>query len=207
MAKKRGRRTRGTGKPATPRPRRPPVTDKPAAARPQLPSLLDEEEGPAGGWSPAAPARRAVSPAPSPTSAFGTEGSTAERRRRRTEDDVTVLVNERRRVAGLPPLRIDERLRQSSRAHSEDMAARDFFSHEDPAGVSPADRMSAAGYPAPAAENIARGQPGPAAAMRAWMNSPGHRRNILRVGVTTIGVGVHFGPGGPWWTQNFGYEP
>lgn len=207
MAKRRERRKRGTGKPTTPRPRRPPVTGKPAPpARPQLPSLLDDE-GAAGGWSPTAPVRRVVSPAPSPTPAAVTEGSTAESRRRRTEDDVTVLVNERRRVAGLPPLRTDERLRQSSRAHSEDMAARNFFSHDDPAGVRPADRMRAAGYPAPAAENIARGQPNAAAAMRAWMNSPGHRRNILRVGITTIGVGLHFGPGGPWWTQNFGYEP
>ncbi|MYW44663.1 CAP domain-containing protein, partial [Streptomyces sp. SID161] len=38
-----------------------------------------------------------------------------------------------------------------------------------------------------------------------WMNSPGHRANILNCGFKTLGVGVHFGPGGPWWTQDFGY--
>jgi uncharacterized protein YkwD len=41
--------------------------------------------------------------------------------------------------------------------------------------------------------------------MEAWMNSPGHRANILNCEFTTLGVGVHFGPGGPWWTQDFGY--
>ncbi|MFC8278237.1 CAP domain-containing protein [Streptomyces sp. NPDC057271] len=119
---------------------------------------------------------------------------------------MTALVNERRRAAGLPALRTDERLRQSSRAHSSDMAARGFFSHDAPGGISPADRMRAAGYPEPAAENIAMGQPSAATVVREWMNSPAHRRNILLDGITTIGVGIHFGHGGPWWTQNFGYS-
>jgi uncharacterized protein YkwD len=41
--------------------------------------------------------------------------------------------------------------------------------------------------------------------VEAWMNSPGHRANILNPDFKTLGVGVHFGPGGPWWTQDFGY--
>ncbi|MGW3690140.1 CAP domain-containing protein [Streptomyces sp. NPDC005125] len=117
-----------------------------------------------------------------------------------------LAVNQRRRSVDLPALRLDERLRASARAHSADMAEREFFSHETPCGRHPADRMRAAGYPAPAAENIARGQQSVPVVMRDWMNSPGHRANILREGLATIGVGVHFGPAGPWWTQNFGYE-
>ena len=126
--------------------------------------------------------------------------------RARVEDDVVVMVNEERRRNGRPPLRIDERLRMAARSHSADMKARSYFSHHTPDGRAPADRIRAAGYPSPAAENIAQGQEKPRAAMRAWMNSPGHRANILDVGVRAIGVGVELGKGGPWWTQNFGYE-
>lgn len=54
-------------------------------------------------------------------------------------------------------------------------------------------------------ENIARGQADAAAVMQAWMNSPGHRANILNCDFKTLGVGVHLGSGGPWWTQDFGY--
>ncbi|MFE5299943.1 CAP domain-containing protein [Streptomyces sp. NPDC056632] len=204
MAKKRGRGVRKTGKSSVQRrrPSAPPAVRKaPVKSRPVLPSLLDDEEGSAG-WVPAAAAPRPVPPGRSPNG-----GDREEARRRRMEEDVVVLVNERRRSAGLPPLRVDERLRESSRAHSADMAARGFFSHEAPGGVQPVDRMRRAGYPAPAAENIARGQQTAAGAMRGWMNSPGHRANILREGLATIGVGVHLGAGGPWWTQNFGYEP
>ncbi|MER7000920.1 CAP domain-containing protein [Streptomyces sp. NPDC000410] len=126
--------------------------------------------------------------------------------RRRVEDEVTALVNEERRRRALPELLTDERLRRSSRAHSEDMAARNYFSHVAPDGRRPVDRMSAAGHPAPAAENIAKGQPGPATVVLAWMKSPGHRANILHPDVRSLGVGLGTGSGGPWWTQNFGYE-
>ncbi|MFE0739551.1 CAP domain-containing protein, partial [Streptomyces sp. NPDC058855] len=51
----------------------------------------------------------------------------------------------------------------------------------------------------------ARGQTDAAAVMEAWMNSPGHKANILNCDFKTLGVGVHFGSGGPWWTQDFGY--
>jgi uncharacterized protein YkwD len=54
------------------------------------------------------------------------------------------------------------------------------------------------------AENIAEGQQTPAAVMTAWMNSAGHRANILDCSLTTLGVGVATGSGGPWWTQDFG---
>jgi uncharacterized protein YkwD len=54
------------------------------------------------------------------------------------------------------------------------------------------------------AENIAQGQATPAAVMADWMASAGHRANILDCDLTTLGVGVAYGPGGPWWTQDFG---
>jgi uncharacterized protein YkwD len=86
------------------------------------------------------------------------------------------------------------------------MAARDYFDHNSPDGKTPWDRIEAAGYDAPAAENIARGQPTPQAVVDAWMNSEGHRANILNCKIKAIGVGVHLGEGGPWWTQDFGYN-
>ncbi|WP_329166925.1 CAP domain-containing protein (plasmid) [Streptomyces sp. NBC_01717] len=62
------------------------------------------------------------------------------------------------------------------------------------------------GYPEPAAENIARGQANAPFVVRAWMNSPGHRANIVGAGLAAIGVGVHLALNGPWWMQNVGYE-
>lgn len=122
------------------------------------------------------------------------------------EDAVVRIVNAERARAGLPPLRTDERLRSAARAHCEDMARRDFCAHDNPDGLTPVDRMRAAGYPRPAAENVARGQDTPHKVMRDWMNSPGHRANVLNPDFATIGAGVCFlGPGGPCWAQNFGY--
>jgi len=62
----------------------------------------------------------------------------------------------------------------------------------------------AAGQSNARAENIAYGQPNPAAVMDAWMDSSGHRANILNCELTALGVGIAEGPGGPWWTQLFG---
>lgn len=88
---------------------------------------------------------------------------------------------------------------------SEDMAARGFFDHTDPDGRTPWDRASKAGIQDLAAENIARGQATAQAVMDSWMNSDGHRANILNCDYRTLGVGVHYGSGGPWWTQDFGF--
>jgi uncharacterized protein YkwD len=85
------------------------------------------------------------------------------------------------------------------------MAARRYFAHESPDGGTPFDRMLSAGYPYGAAENIARGQRLPLEVMHSWMNSWGHRKNILHPDFVTIGVGVHLDKDGPWWTQHFGY--
>ncbi|GJF34274.1 hypothetical protein KNE206_69740 [Kitasatospora sp. NE20-6] len=126
--------------------------------------------------------------------------------RKRTEDAVVVLVNEHRQKAGLTILTVDERLRVSARQHSADMAARGYFAHVSPDGSTPTDRIRAAGYPWPGAENLAKGQLTPHEVVLAWWKSPGHRKNLLHPNVRTVGVGLHLaGPEGPWWTQHFGY--
>ena len=120
------------------------------------------------------------------------------------ENEVVDLTNAERAKQGCAALRTDERLRTAARRHSVDMDQRDYFSHESPDGTTPWDRMRAAGYDAPAAENIARGYPSPEAVVEGWMNSDGHRANILNCDLKAIGVGVQLGDGGPWWTQDFG---
>jgi len=98
----------------------------------------------------------------------------------------------------------DAGLAQVARAHSADMRDRGFFDHTNPSGQSPWDRAEAAGISYARAENIARGQRDAAAVMSAWMNSPGHRANILNCDLGRLGTGYAEGSGGPWWTQLFG---
>ncbi|XVS63243.1 CAP domain-containing protein [Actinosynnema sp. CA-299493] len=116
---------------------------------------------------------------------------------------VVALVNEARDLAGCGPLQVDDRVVRAAQGHSTDMAQRDYFSHTTPEGVDFAQRMRTAGYPSPGGENIAMGQRSPEQVMKAWMNSDGHRRNILNCGFTTIGVGLD--TRGWYWTQNFGW--
>ncbi|GGZ12276.1 hypothetical protein GCM10010300_65610 [Streptomyces olivaceoviridis] len=115
------------------------------------------------------------------------------------------LVNDERAKVGRSPLAANSSLTQLAGAFSDDMAARGYFDHTDPDGRTPWDRAAAAGITDLGGENTARGQADAAAVMAAWMNSPGDRANILNGGFKSLGVGVHFGPGGPWWTQDFGY--
>lgn len=115
------------------------------------------------------------------------------------------LVNTERTKAGCPVLTASSPLDGLAQAFSEDMAARNFFDHTDPDGHTPWDRAKARGITGLGGENIARGQADAEAVMTAWMNSPGHRANILNCDYRTLGVGIHFGSGGPWWTQDFGF--
>ncbi|MER5789353.1 CAP domain-containing protein [Streptomyces sp. NPDC001980] len=121
------------------------------------------------------------------------------------EAEVLKLVNEERAKVGCSALSANSSLTKLAEAFSDDMAARDFFDHTDPDGKTPWDRAAAAGIANLGGENIARGQATAQAVMDAWMNSEGHRANILNCDFKTLGVGVHFGEGGPWWTQDFGY--
>jgi uncharacterized protein YkwD len=143
----------------------------------------------------------------SPTPSRPVAGGVGNVRLKRIEDEVVAIVNRERFNRGLPRLRIDERLRASARAHSQDMAERGYVAHLSPDGTTPAERMRACGHPQPGAENIAMGQPRPQVVMTAWMGSPGHRANILRPEFQAIGVGIHPTQRGqgPWWTQHFGY--
>jgi uncharacterized protein YkwD len=119
------------------------------------------------------------------------------------EAEVLALVNQQRAAAGCGAVAPDDALAAVARAHSADMRDRGFFDHTNPDGLDPFDRAANAGLDA-RAENIAAGQANPAEVMDAWMNSAGHRANILNCSLTLLGVGVAEGSGGPYWTQLFG---
>ncbi|AFC33148.1 copper amine oxidase domain-containing protein [Paenibacillus mucilaginosus 3016] len=114
------------------------------------------------------------------------------------------LANAARVRLGLQPFAWDEGAAGTARAHSADMAAKGYFDHTNPAGQSPFDRMEAAGLSySSAAENIAAGQTSAIHAHHGWMNSAGHRKNLLS-GITRLGVGVAFGGKmSVYYTQNF----
>jgi len=123
------------------------------------------------------------------------------------EDTVTEIVNRERAKAGCTQmLHTDERLRKAARAHSADMAKQNYFSHVGLDGSSFVDRIARAGYPrsSAAAENIAYGYATAADVMKGWMNSEGHRNNILNCSLKAIGVGLAYRGNSPYWTQDFG---
>ncbi|MDG4865332.1 CAP domain-containing protein, partial [Streptomyces sp. T-3] len=118
-------------------------------------------------------------------------------------EQVLALVNSERGKAGCKPVKYDSRLARAAQLHSEDMSANNYFDHTSQDGRTFADRAKAQGYDNPGAENIARGQNSPESVMDAWMNSQGHRENILNCGLTTMGLGVVTKD---WtWTQVFGW--
>ncbi|MBO1915365.1 hypothetical protein J4G37_62370, partial [Microvirga sp. 3-52] len=93
-------------------------------------------------------------------------------------------------------------LMDSARAKSKDMSSKGYFSHTSPTYGSPFDQMKQFGVSYSAAgENIAMGQRTPAEVVKAWMDSPGHRENILKPGFTHIGIG--YDSNGNYWTQQF----
>lgn len=118
------------------------------------------------------------------------------------ESEVVRLVNGYRAQYGLKPLTMNWELSRVARYKSEDMYANRYFSHTSPTYGSPFDMMRAFGLSyRSAGENIAYGQRTPAAVVNAWMNSSGHRANILSSSYTQIGVG--YCPNGYYWTQMF----
>lgn len=122
------------------------------------------------------------------------------------------LTNSYRQQAGLAPLRLNAKLNTAAQAHSVDMALNDFFSHIGSDGSTVYNRMNGAGYDYNlAAENIVAGYATPKSAVQAWMNSPGHRANILHPNLQEIGIGFYFlsNDSGSnnyryYWTQDFG---
>ncbi|MEE1752981.1 CAP domain-containing protein [Streptomyces sp. SP18CS02] len=118
---------------------------------------------------------------------------------------VVALANAERAKAGCSPLRINNRLQAAAQAHANDMSARNYYEHNSPDGRDAGDRMESAGYEWRTwGENIHRGPDDPTGAVRDWMDSPGHRENILNCSFRDIGVGVNLNSNGPWWVQNFG---
>lgn len=118
------------------------------------------------------------------------------------EQEVLNLTNIERQKAGLAPLAIDDKLMNSAREKSKDMSKNNYFSHTSPTYGSPFDQMKAFGVTyRSAAENIASGQRSAEEVVRAWMNSPGHRQNILTANFTHIGIG--YDASGNYWTQQF----
>jgi len=118
------------------------------------------------------------------------------------EEEVIRLVNEERRLRGLSPLSEDWQLSRVARYKSSDMRTKNYFSHQSPTYGSPFKMMKDFGITyKSAAENIARGQVSPEEVVNAWMNSTGHRSNILNGSFTHIGVG--YDQSGHYWTQMF----
>ncbi|MCB2297672.1 CAP domain-containing protein [Clostridium tagluense] len=147
-----------------------------------------------------APAATPVKPAPTkaPTATNLTENN-------KLEKEVVTLVNQERAKQGLAPLKDNSQLSNVARTKSEDMVANNYFSHTSPTYGSPFDMMKKFGITYNAAgENIAMGQQTAASVMNGWMNSPGHKANILSANFTEIGVGVAKDKSGTiYWTQEF----
>ena len=111
-------------------------------------------------------------------------------------------MNEIRAQYGLSALTLDESLCRYARVKSQDMQQNGYFSHESPTYGSPFDMMRSFGVSyRSAGENIAMGYSTPEAVVAAWMNSEGHRANILSANYTTLGVG--YVEDGGYWTQWF----
>lgn len=113
------------------------------------------------------------------------------------------LTDEVRKKAGCKPLHISDRLNASAQGHAKDMAAKRYLSHTSADGTTWIQRIKAAGYPDPGAENVARGRTSAAEALKLWMESPGHERNITNCALTRVGIG--YADPGNYWVQDFGY--
>ena len=128
------------------------------------------------------------------------------------EEAVLILINAERARVGCGPLTAHPQLTRAARDHSADMAHNDYFDHISLDGRTPWQRMAEAGYTSysSAGENIAAWYPTPADAVEAWMNSEGHRNNILNCNFTETGIGYYYLQNDygnvnyhRYWTQNF----
>jgi uncharacterized YkwD family protein/spore coat assembly protein SafA len=118
------------------------------------------------------------------------------------EERVIALTNERRAQNGLKPLSGNWELSRVARHKSQDMHDKRYFAHQSPTYGSPFDMIKNFGISyRTAGENIAYGQRTPEQVVEAWMNSPGHRANILHTSFSEIGVG--YVADGNYWTQMF----
>lgn len=111
-------------------------------------------------------------------------------------------INGLRAQAGVPALSLNPKLTAAAQGHADDMAAKGYLSHTSQDGRTFVQRIQAAGYTnfTTLGENIARGQQTWHAAITNWMNSPGHRANMLSASFKDIGLGNK----GRYWVQDFG---
>lgn len=127
-------------------------------------------------------------------------------------NQVLTLTNEFRAQSGLPALKLNTELNAAAYAHSEDMAKQDYFDHIGKNGSEPWDRAKLVGYEAQAmGENIAAGYTTASAVVNGWIDSPGHRANLLNSNYTELGVGYFYSANdtgsvnyNTYWTQLFG---
>ena len=133
---------------------------------------------------------------------IGDKITISENEQQAVEEQVASLVNKERAKEGLAPLTIDWELARVAKYKSQDMHDKNYFSHTSPTYGSPFDMMKNFGISYNAAgENIAQGQKSATQVMEAWMNSSGHRANIMDAKFTHIGVG--YVEDGNYWTQMF----
>ncbi|MGM9535167.1 MAG: CAP domain-containing protein [Intestinibacter sp.] len=119
--------------------------------------------------------------------------------------EVLEIVNKERKANGLKPLTLNKELSNVATIKSQDMINKGYFDHTSPTYGSPFDMMKSFGISYKAAgENIAKGQKTPSEVMNSWMNSSGHRANILSANFTELGVGIAKDSKGTiYWTQMF----
>lgn len=204
---------------ATPKPTQPPATSKPtkppATSKPtQPPADTSTLKPPADTSTPKPPAADTNTPkpptdtstpkpptdtnTPKPTTAVPTATSSVclPSGNSAYEDQVITLINQERAAVGLASLTKNSKLTTAARSHSDYMACSDHFSHTWMDGTKPWDRVTAAGYSwSRVTENIAASTSqsfSPASVVNLWMNSPGHKANILDPNVVHIGVGFRF---------------
>ena len=157
--------------------------------------------------APSATSSRSTAPAPEPTRSTqapsgGGSGSTGSSS---VAGEVIRLVNIERQEAGCSALTSESRLEAAAQKHSELQAEQNSMSHQLPGEPSMGDRVTAQGYRwRNLGENVAAGYADAASVMDGWMNSPGHKANILNCAFQEIGVGLAKSSSGTrYWTQNF----
>lgn len=121
-----------------------------------------------------------------------------------TQEEILRLVNKERKSQGLSSLELDWQVSRVAQTKSEDMAKNNYFDHTSPTYGSPFQMLKSfnVSYKT-AGENIAKGQKTASAVMNSWMNSSGHKANILGSSYTHLGVGYYVENGTPYWTQMF----
>ncbi len=159
-----------------------------------------------------APAPYSDSASSSPNSYYGLSAASTPPTDSDFVQRVLDLTNQFRAQNGVAPLSLNPELNAAALNHSTDMALQDYFSHTGKDGSSPGDRMNQVGYASYGwGENIAAGYTTPEQVVQGWINSPGHRANMLNPSYTELGVGYyHFANDTGsvnytnYWTQDFG---